>query len=166
VTPTRLVVRAGPCDAESASTQKDDHDALASTLRNRHGSAWLDAQKGYAGTPTIRNALSLLFPFHSPAAMGGVSVWRRASTAVQGRSELQPHDATVLQCLAVEVREGLGRHTSSAFFLGTPQNSGRSPCVVPRRRFLPSVSKLSGDLLDHELPSAERDRWRLPSNSA
>ncbi len=40
---------------------------LASTLRNRHGSARLDTQKGYAGMPTIGNALSLLFPFHSPA---------------------------------------------------------------------------------------------------
>jgi hypothetical protein len=66
---------------------------LASTLRNRHGSARLDVQKGYAGTPTIGNARSLWFPFHSPGAMGGESVWRRASTArpVQGRSELQAH---------------------------------------------------------------------------
>jgi hypothetical protein len=54
---------------------------LASTLRNRHGSARLDAQKGYAGTRTIRNALLLLFPFHSPGAMGGESVWRRRGAA-------------------------------------------------------------------------------------
>jgi len=36
--------------------------------------------------------------------------------------------------------------------------SRRSPCVMPRRCFRPSVSQLSGDLLDHELPSVERDR--------
>ncbi len=42
------------------------------------------AQKGYAGTPTIGNARSLWFPFHSPGAMGGESVWRRASTASPG----------------------------------------------------------------------------------
>jgi hypothetical protein len=41
---------------------------LASTPYNRHRSARLDAQKGYADTPTIRNARSLLFPFHSPGA--------------------------------------------------------------------------------------------------
>ena len=29
----------------------------------------VDAQKGYAGTSTIRNARSLWFPFHSPGAM-------------------------------------------------------------------------------------------------
>src|SRR5215475_3298671 len=52
------------------------------------------------------------YRFHStrPAPWKRVKlVWRRASTAVQGRSELQPHDTTVLQCLAVEVRNGLGR---------------------------------------------------------
>jgi hypothetical protein len=54
---------------------------LASTLRNRLGSARLDAQKGYAGMPTIRNAGLLWFPFHTPGTMGGESVWRRASTA-------------------------------------------------------------------------------------
>jgi hypothetical protein len=41
---------------------------LASTQYNRHGSARFDVQKGYADTPTIRNARSLLFPFHSPCA--------------------------------------------------------------------------------------------------
>ena len=63
----------------------------------------------YAGTPTIGNARSLSFPFHSPSAIeaGWCGVERRPP--VQGRSELQAHDATVLQCLAVEVREDLGR---------------------------------------------------------
>jgi hypothetical protein len=105
------------------------------------------------------------YGFHStrpaPWEAGQWGVERRPP--VQGRNELQAHDTTVLQCLAVEVREGLGRspgpcHTSSASFLGTPQDSGRSPCVMPRRCFRPSVSQLSGDLLDHELPSVERDR--------
>ena len=87
-------------------------------------------------------------------------MWPRASTASQGRSELQTHDATVLQCLAVEVREGGTPglcHTSSASFLGTP-HSGQLPCAMPRRCFRPLVSLLQGDLLDHELPSVERDR--------
>jgi hypothetical protein len=39
--------------------------------------------------------------------------------------------------------------------LGTPQNSGRLLCVMPRGSFRPSVSQLSGNLLDHELPSVE-----------
>jgi len=63
----------------------------------------------YAGTPTIGNARSLSFPFHSLGAMeaGWCLVERRPP--VPGRSELQAHDATVLQSLAAEVREGLGR---------------------------------------------------------
>ena len=73
------------------------------------GSARFDVQKGYAGTPTIGNARSLWFPFHSPGATeaGQCGVERRPP--VQERSELQAHDAMVLQCPAVEVREGLGR---------------------------------------------------------
>ena len=42
---------------------------LESTPYNRHGSARFDVQKGYAGTSTIRNARSLLFPFHSSRAL-------------------------------------------------------------------------------------------------
>ena len=75
---------------------------LASTSYNRHGAARLDTQKGYAGTPTIRNARSLLFPFLSPGAMKAAS-----SVPVQGRSERQARDARVLQCPGVE--EGSGR---------------------------------------------------------
>ena len=45
---------------------------LASTPYNRRGSARFDVQKGYADTPTIRNARSLLFPFHSPCARRAV----------------------------------------------------------------------------------------------
>ena len=124
----------------------------ASTLRNRHGSARLDAQNGYAGTPTIGNARSLWFPFHSwEASQCGVE--RRPP--VQGRSELQAHEATVLQCLAAEEREGLGRspgpcHTSSASFLSTPHRFAKVAERMP--------GQLSGDLLDHELSSVERDR--------
>jgi hypothetical protein len=39
-----------------------------------------------------------------------------------------------------------------------PHDSGRLPCVMPRGSIRRSVSQLSGDLLDHELPSVERDR--------
>ena len=58
--------------------------------------------EGYADTPTIRNERSLLFSFHSPGGMeaGQCGVERRPP--VQGRSELQAHDATVLHCPAVE----------------------------------------------------------------
>ena len=108
---------------------------LASTLRNRHGSARLDAQKGYAGTPWRCPVVMVSIPL---ARRHGkrVSVASSGRPPVQGRSELQAHQATVLECLAVEVREGLGRspgpcHTSSASFLGTPQGSGRSPGVMP-----------------------------------
>src|SRR5215467_9408642 len=68
-----LVARAGSCDAGSASTQEADHaapcwQALRTTVT-------------YAGTPTIGNAQSLSFPFHSPGAMKRVKlVWCRAST--------------------------------------------------------------------------------------
>lgn len=52
------------------ATQEDDHalSMLASTPYNRYASALLDAQKGYAATPTIRNARSLLFLFHASGA--------------------------------------------------------------------------------------------------
>jgi hypothetical protein len=46
---------------------------------------------------------------------------------------------------------------TSRSFLGTPQDSGQLPCVMPTRCFRPSVSPLYGDLLDHELPCVERD---------
>ena len=78
------------------------------------------------------------YRFHStrPAPWEASQCGVERRPPVQGRSELQAHEATVLQCLAVEVREGLGRspgpcHTSSASFLGTPQGSGRSPGVMP-----------------------------------
>src|SRR5262252_1732746 len=41
---------------------------LTSTPHNRHRSTRLDAEKSYAGTPTIGNARLLWFPFHSPGA--------------------------------------------------------------------------------------------------
>src|SRR6516225_1597001 len=44
---------------------------LANTPHNRHRSARLDARKSYAGTPTIGNARSLWFPFHSPGNESG-----------------------------------------------------------------------------------------------
>jgi len=108
VTPTCLVARAGPCDAESASTKRTityagKHSAQPSPVSR------LDAQKGYAGTPTIGNARSLWFPFHSPGAMGGESVWRRASTAspVQGRSELQAHGWFQAACATLPAHSSL-----------------------------------------------------------
>jgi hypothetical protein len=62
--------------------QDDDHAAYAGKHSAQPSQVSpVDAQKEYAGTPTIRNARSLSFPFHSPGAMGGESVWRRASTA-------------------------------------------------------------------------------------
>ena len=57
--------------------------------------------------------------------------------------------------LAAEVSEGLGRspgpcHTSSASFLSTPHRFAKVAERMP--------GQLSGDLLDHELSSVERDR--------
>src|SRR4051794_36897243 len=113
-----LVGRADPWDVESHPTGTIRRPMLARSPNNRHRSARL-AHSKYAGTPTIRNARWLSFPFHSSGVMeaGWCGVERRPP--VQGRSKLQPHDTTVLQCLAVEVGEGLGRspgmcHTSSA----------------------------------------------------
>src|SRR5215468_8630231 len=69
------------------------------------------------------------YGFHStrPAAWEACQCGVERRPPVQGRSELQAHDTTVLQCLAVEVREGLGRspgprHPSPASFLGTPHS--------------------------------------------
>jgi len=127
VTPTCLVARAGPCDAESPATREDDHAVLmlASTPYNRHGSARFDAQKAMP----IRQPLEMpgRYCFHStrptPWEASQCGVERRPP--VQERSELQAHETTMLQCLAVEVRKGLGRspgpcRTSSASFPGYP----------------------------------------------
>src|SRR6516164_8847397 len=44
--------------------QEDDHAALCwKHAAQPSRDSPVDAQKGYVGTPTIRNALSLLFPF-------------------------------------------------------------------------------------------------------
>ena len=108
MTPRCLVVRAGSCEAGDCIhlRGRSHRPMLASTPYNRHASARFDCQKGYADTPTIRNALSLSFPFRSPGDMeaGWCGVERRSS--VQERSEIQAQEATMLQCLALEVREG------------------------------------------------------------
>ena len=167
-----LVARADPCHAGHASTKRTITPPYAgSTLRNRHGSARLDAQKGYAGTPTIRNARSLLFPFRSPGAMEGGSVRRRASTASSRGRELQAHDTTVLQCPAVEVGEGLGRspgprHTSTASFLGPHKirdgrrASYRGAAFDLRCRSCQATSSITNSLPLNEIASPAR----LPSN--
>ena len=97
------------------------------------------------------------YRFHStrPAPWEASQCGVERRPPVQGRSELQAHDTTVIQRLAVEVREGLGRSPgprdpSPASFLGTPQDSGQLPYVMPTPCFRPSVSLLSCDLLDHE----------------
>jgi hypothetical protein len=132
---------------------------LASTPYNRHGSARFDAQKGYAGTPTIRSARSLSFPFHSPG------VWKRVSVASsvdrQSKGGVNFRRAT-RRCFSVwlsrsgktwEDRPGRAiRHPL------IPRHSTQVRDVMPRGSFRPSVSQLSGDLLDHELRSVERDR--------
>ena len=98
---------------------------LESTPYNRHGSARFDAQKAMP----IRQPLEMpgRYCFHStrptPWEASQCGVERRPP--VQERSELQAHEATMLQCLAVEVRKGLGRspgpcRTSSASFPGYP----------------------------------------------
>jgi hypothetical protein len=77
----------------------------------------------------------------------------------------------MLQRLAVEVRKGLGRspgpcHTSSASFLGTPQDSGRLPCrggaFDVRCRGCQATSSITSSLPLNEIASPAR----LPSNSA
>jgi uncharacterized protein (DUF983 family) len=88
---------------------------LASTSYNRDGSARFDVQKGYADTPTIRNARSLLFPLHSLGAERAVDrparCWRtdaRAPSRSRRVIDYMPHlnDAcapspnTVLRCEA------------------------------------------------------------------
>src|SRR6516225_9038142 len=47
--------------------QADDHALCWKHSAQPSRVSPVDAQKGYAGMPTIGNALSLLFPFHSPA---------------------------------------------------------------------------------------------------
>src|SRR6516162_9474125 len=111
-----LVARAGPCDAESPATQEDDHAALCwQALRtNRHGSA----RSTYRKAMPARQPLEMpgRYSFHStrpaPSEVSQCGVERRPP--VRGRSELQAHDTTVLQCLAVEGKEGLGKIARAA----------------------------------------------------
>ena len=71
---------------------------LASTLRNRHGSARLDAQKDMPARQPLE--MPGCYRFHSTRR----APWKRVSVASSvDRHELQAHDATVLQCLAVGV---------------------------------------------------------------
>ena len=112
---------------------------LASTPHNHHWSARFDCEKDMPARQPLE--MPGRYRFHSirPAPWKRVGVASRRPP-FQGRSELQAHDATVLQSLAVEVREGLGRspglcHTSSASLLGAHKDSGQLPCAVPRRSF-------------------------------
>ena len=125
-----------PCDAESASTKR----TITPPYAGKHSAQPSRVSPVRRTERLCRHAMEMpgRYGFHStrpaPWEAGQCGVERRPP--VQGRSELQAHEATVLQCLAVEVREGLGRspgpcHTSSASFLGTPQGSGRSPGVMP-----------------------------------
>ena len=122
-----LVTRAGPCDAENPATQEDDHAALCwkalRTTATRHPAST------YRKAKPARQILEMpsRYCFHStrptPWEASQCGVERRPP--VQERSELQAHEATMLQCLAVEVRKGLGRspgpcRTSSASFPGYP----------------------------------------------
>ena len=154
MTPTFLVARGGPCGAESTSPKRTITPPYAGKhSHNRHRSARLDAQKSYAGTPTIGNVQSLWFPFHSPDGMkaGQRGVERRPP--VQKRSELQAHEATMLRCLAVESgrlgKVGPDRAMRRLLHSWHPtQGSRRSPCVHVNGKLRPLVSRLSGcDLL-------------------
>src|SRR5262245_24211183 len=101
----------------------------------------------YDGDRTRRQPLEMpgRYRFHStrPAPCKRVSVAPSVDRQSKGGVNFRAHDATVLQCPAVEVGEG-------------------SACVMPRGSFRASVSQLSGDLLDHEPLSVERDRVTGP----
>jgi hypothetical protein len=115
---------------------------------------------GYAGTPTIRNARSLSFPFHSPAP------WKRVSVA----STASPR--AVLQCPAVEVREGLGRSPGRAIGHLIPRHSTqvrdglrascRGAAFDLRCRSCQATSSITSTVPLNEIASAAR----LASNSA
>lgn len=170
MTPMCLVARADPCHAGHASTKRTITPPYAgSTLRNRHGSARLDAQKGYAGTPTIRNARSLLFPFRSPGAMEGGSVRRRASTASSRgeRTSGARHDGASVSGCRGWGRLGNGpRHTSTASFLGPHKirdgrrASYRGAAFDLRCRSCQATSSITNSLPLNEIASPAR----LPSN--
>ena len=77
---------------------------LASTLYNRHGSARLDAQKGMPARQPLE--MPGRYRFHSTRP----APWKRVSVA----SSTARVPRAVLQCPAVEVREGLGRSPGRA----------------------------------------------------
>ena len=94
--------------------------------------------------------------------------WKRVSAAlsVDRQSKSGVNFSRTRQCFSVSLsRSGKAWEDRPdraichiRFVPGTQRGSRRSPCVMPRGSFRPSVSLLSGDLLDHELPSVERDR--------
>ena len=57
----------------------------------------VDAQKGYAGMPTIGNARSLWFSFHSPGTIGKRVVWRR-----RGAAQALKHGAVLFDLICDE----------------------------------------------------------------
>src|SRR3954449_10404133 len=68
-TPTCFVARAGLATRRVHPSIMDDHAALCrQALRTTVTGQPVRHTEGYAGTPTIRNARSLWFPFHSPGA--------------------------------------------------------------------------------------------------
>ena len=130
MTPTCLVVRAGSCDVGDCihPRRRSRRPMLASTPHNHHGSARFDYEKDMPARQPLE--MPGRYRFHSTRP----APWKRVSVA----STASPR--AVLQCPAVEVREGLGRspglcHTSSASLLGAHKDSGQLPCAVPRRSF-------------------------------
>ena len=85
MTPTCLVARTGPCDAEVQPPKRTSTPSYAGKHSARPSQVSpVRCTERYASTPTIRNARSLWFPFHPTGAMGCGSV---ASTRSRSSSE-------------------------------------------------------------------------------
>jgi len=115
-------LRRGECIHPRGRSRRLCWQALHTTAAGQPGSTHRKAMP-------IRQPLEMpgRYCFHStrptPWEASQCGVERRPP--VQERSELQAHETTMLQCLAVEVRKGLGRspgpcRTSSASFPGYP----------------------------------------------
>ena len=175
MTPTCLVVRAGPSDAESASTQEDDHaalcwQALRTTVTGQPGSKHKKAMP-------IRQQLEMpgCYYFHStrPApwklVSAALSVDRQSKSGVNFRRTRRGCFSVWLSRSGKAWEDRPDRAIRHPLHSWAPHTgSRRSPCVMPRAAFdlrcrsCQATSSITSSRPLNEIASPAR----LPSNSA
>ena len=175
MTPTCLVARAGPCDAESASTQEDDHAALCwQALRTT-----VTGQPGSMQERLCRHANHWKCPVVIVSIPLARAPWKRASAALsvdrQSKSGVNfrrtRRRASVSGCRGQERLGKIARtgHTSFASFQGTPPRFATVAVRYARGaafdlwcRSCQATSSITSSLPLNEIASPAH----LPSNSA